>query len=262
MSPTPDPPLAPTDDAPLTIHVEDFEGPLDLLLHLVRSHEIDLARIPIRTITDQYLAYLERLEFRDLDRAGEFLVMAATLIYLKSKLLLPAPETEADELLDEEGEALRRELEERLRAYARFKELGQWLEAREAEEALRFYRIQSELPRPGGEFLLEEVSLHYIIEAYRAFLARLEKAEPIREVESELLSVVERMREMQEILRHTWLLIFSSFVGAGAARAEVVVTLLALLELIRIQEARARQVELFGEIVIERSDAGAIDGRA
>jgi len=257
-----DPPLAPADDATLTVQVEEFEGPLDLLLHLVRSHEIDLARIPVRTITDQYLAYLERLEFRDLDRAGEFLVMAATLIYLKSKLLLPTPEAGVDELLDEEGEQLRRELEERLRAYARFKELSQWLEAREAEEALRFYRIQGELPQPGGEFLLEEVGLHDIMAAYRAFLARLERAEPIREVEPDPLSVVERMREMQEILRHTWFLLFSSLVGTGAARAEVVVTLLALLELIRLQEARARQVELFGEIVIERSDAGAINGRS
>ncbi len=257
-----DPPLAPTDDTPLTVQIEEFEGPLDLLLHLVRSHEIDLARIPVRTITDQYLAYLERLEFRDLDRAGEFLVMAATLIYLKSKLLLPVSEAEADELLDEEGEDLRRELEERLRAYARFKELGQWLLAREAEEALRFYRSWSELPRPGGEVLVEEVSLHDIMEAYRAFLSRLAKAEPLREVESEPLSVLERMGELLELLRHTWLLLFSSLVGAGSQRAEVIVTFLALLELIRLQEVRARQAELFGEIVIERSDAGAIDAHA
>ena len=258
----PDPALAATDDAPLTVQVEDFEGPLDLLLHLVRSHEIDLARIPIRTITDQYLAYLERLEFRDLDRAGEFLVMAATLIYLKSKLLLPAPESEADELLDEEGEEIRRELEERLRAYARFKELGQWLDARDAEEALRFYRTRSEWPQPGGEFLLEEVSLHDIMEAYRGFLARLEKSEPVCEVEPEPLSVVERMSEILEILRHTWFLLFSAVLGAGPQRADVVVTLLALLELIRLQEVRARQAERFGEIVIERADAGAIDGRS
>lgn len=256
-----DPTLADGTAAPLTVQVEEFEGPLDLLLHLVRTHEIDLSRIPVRTITDQYLAYLERLEFRDLDRAGEFLVMAATLIYLKSKLLLPAPEAEADELLDEEGEELRRDLEERLRQYARFKELGQWLEARESEAALRFYRTASGLPQPGGELLVEEVSLHDIMEAYRAFLARLMKAEPLREVEAEPLSVVERMSEILEILRHTWLLLFSSLIGAGPARAEVVVTLLALLELIRLQEIRARQAELFGEIVVERAQTGAGDGQ-
>ena len=257
-----DPTLAESAARSLTVQVEEFEGPLDLLLHLVRSREIDLARLPVRTITDQYLTYLERLEFRDLDRAGEFLVMAATLIYLKSKLLLPVPEAEEDELLDEEGEEMRRELEERLRQYARFKELGQWLEAREAEAALRFYRMSSALPQPGGEILVEEVSLHDIMEAYRAFLGRLLKAEPLREVEREPLSVVERMGEILEILRHTWFLLFSSLIGTGPARAEVVVTLLALLELIRLQEIRARQAELFGEIVVERAQPAASDGQS
>src|SRR5688500_18618624 len=89
--------------AALTVRLSGFEGPLDLLLHLARSHEIDLAALPIRQITDQYLAYLESVDFRDLDDAGAFLVMAATLIYLKSKLLLPTPEVE-EEALDAEGE--------------------------------------------------------------------------------------------------------------------------------------------------------------
>src|SRR5262249_56092456 len=107
---------------PLTVRLEGFEGPLDLLLHLARTNEIDLARLPIRQITDRYLGYLESTEFRDLDDSGAFLVMAATLIYLKSKLLLPRPEVE-EEALDDEGEALRLELEARLRAYARVKEV-------------------------------------------------------------------------------------------------------------------------------------------
>ena len=102
----------------LTVRLEEFEGPLDLLLHLARTEEIDLARLPIRRITDQYLAYLESVEFRDLDDAGAFLVLAATLVYLKSRLLLPPSET-AEESLEEDAEALRLELEARLRAYAR-----------------------------------------------------------------------------------------------------------------------------------------------
>jgi segregation and condensation protein A len=130
MSPdTVDASVAPT---PLTVRLEGFEGPLDLLLHLARSNEIDLARLPIRQVTDRYLAYLESVEFRDLDDAGGFLVLAATLIYLKSKLLLPTPEVE-EEVLDPEGEALRLELEARLRAYARVKEIGEWLRAQEVE---------------------------------------------------------------------------------------------------------------------------------
>ena len=95
----------------LTLRVGQFEGPLDLLLHLCRTNEIDLAALPVRAITDQYVAHLEAMEFRDLETAGAYLVMAATLIYLKSKLLVPPDE--ADEQLDEEGEALRHELERR-----------------------------------------------------------------------------------------------------------------------------------------------------
>src|SRR5437773_2699291 len=98
----------------LTLRVGDFEGPFDLLLHLCRTNEIDLARLPVRTITDQYVAHLEAIEFRDLETAGAYLVMAATLIYLKSKLLVP-PDPDDAEVLDEEGDALGLELEERVR---------------------------------------------------------------------------------------------------------------------------------------------------
>src|SRR5580765_8235037 len=120
----------------ITIRVESFEGPLDLLLHLCRTEEMDLTRVPVRTITDQYLNHLESVRFQDLETAGAFMVMAATLIYLKSKLLLPANPDDQDEALDEEGELLKRELEERLREYARVRALGTWLAKREAEQTL------------------------------------------------------------------------------------------------------------------------------
>ena len=107
----------------LTLRVGSFEGPLDLLLHLCRTQEIDLAALPVRTITDQYLAHLEAVEFRDLETAGAYLVMAATLIHLKSKLLVPVVD-DGEEELDDEGLALKQELEDRLREYARVKALG------------------------------------------------------------------------------------------------------------------------------------------
>ena len=124
----------------LTIRVESFVGPLDLLLHLCRTSEMDLSRLSVRTITDQYLAHLEALRFQDLESAGAFMVVAATLIYLKSKLLLPAGPDDPAEALDEEGEMLKRELADRLREYARVKSLGAWLAEREAEQALLFGR--------------------------------------------------------------------------------------------------------------------------
>ena len=123
----------------LTLRVGTFEGPLDLLLHLCRTNEIDLAALPVRTITDQYVAHLEAMDFRDLESAGAYLVMAATLIYLKSKLLVPPDESD-EEVLDPEAEALRQELEARLREYARVKALGVWLGEREAEQALLWGR--------------------------------------------------------------------------------------------------------------------------
>jgi segregation and condensation protein A len=236
----------------LTVHLEGFEGPLDLLLHLARTNEVDLVRLPVRRITDQYLAYLEAVGFRELEDAGAFLVLAATLIYLKSKLLLPKPEAEDEEALDEEGEALRLELEARLRAYVRIKELGAWLREQEAAWGTRFGRTWSELPTP--EYLpLWSVSLWDLGEAYRAFLARRARAEPIREIEPEPPSLLGRMAEILGVLDHSWYVLFSALLGTTPPRPEVVVTLLAVLELVRLQRIRAQQRELFGEIVIERA---------
>ena len=248
-----------TAPSPLTVRLEEFEGPLDLLLHLARTEEIDLARLPIRRITDQYLAYLESVEFRDLDDAGAFLVLAATLVYLKSRLLLPPSET-AEETLEEDAELLRQELEARLRAYARVKEIGVWLRERETEWSTRFARTWSELPVP--EYLpIESLSLWDLTQAYRAFLTRLAQAEPIREVEPEGPPLLERMALIAGVLEQSWYVLFSTLLGASPARPEVVVTLLAVLELVRLQRARAQQGELFGEIVIERgSGEGTVGG--
>ena len=234
---------------PLTVRVEEFEGPLDLLLHLCRTSEVDLSRLPIRTITDQYLAQLEAMEFQDLEIAGAFLVMAATLVYLKSKLLLPEPE--AEELLDDESEQLRLELEERLRAYAAIKEAGNWLAEQEATQALVFGRPGSEPPHP-DEIPLEDLSVHLIERAYRR-LIEVARAKRDREVEPEPPSVLERMSRLIELLRHTWSLLFSAVIGRAPIRTEVVVTLLALLELTRLGQVKLRQRELFGDIVIEQS---------
>jgi segregation and condensation protein A len=235
----------------LTVRVESFVGPLDLLLHLCRTNEMDLSRLSLRSITDQYLGHLESVRFQDLETAGSFMVMAATLIYLKSKLLLPASPDDPDELLDEEGELLKRELEERLREYARVKALGTWLAEREAEQTLIFGRITAELPPP-EDIPLEDLSVHLLQRALQRLIEDQKQRVP-REVEPNPLSVLERMSEILDLLRSTWSLLFSSVAGAERLRAEWVVTLLALLELVRLGQARARQAELFGEIVIERN---------
>ncbi|MEK7387829.1 MAG: segregation/condensation protein A [candidate division NC10 bacterium] len=232
----------------LTVRVGTFEGPLDLLLHLCRTNEIDLARLPVRTITDQYLAHLEAMEFRDLETTGGYLVIAATLIYLKSKLLVPPDETA--ETLDEEGEALRLELGERLREYARVKALGARLAEREAEQALVWGRPVGSLPAP-EEIPLEDLSVHLLERAVRRLIEAELRQRP-REIEPNPSSVLERMAEILGLLRDTWSLLFSSLTGGERRRSEIVVTLLAVLELVRLGRIRTQQTELFGEIVIER----------
>ena len=233
----------------LTLRVGDFEGPLDLLLQLCRTSEIDLSALPVRTITDQYLVHLEAMEFRDLETAGAYLVMAATLVYLKSKLLLP-PDDSAEEQLDTEGEALRLEIEEHLRGYARVKVLGTWLGQREAEQALLWGRPVSEVPS-GDDIPLEDLSVHLLERAIKRLLEAQKRARP-REVAPEPPSILERMAEVLSVLRDTWSLLFSSLTGGDRRRSEIVVTLLAVLELVKMGNIRAQQTELFGEIVIER----------
>src|SRR5919197_3904175 len=237
----------------LTLRVGDFEGPLDLLLHLCRTSEIDLAALPVRTITDQYLAHLEAMEFRDLETAGAYLVMAATLIYLKSKLLVPPDETQ--EQLDDEGLLLRQELEDRLREYARVKTQGAWLAAREAEMALIWGRPGAMLPSV-EDLPLEDLSVDWLARAMNRLIEEQRRARP-RSVEPNPTSVLERMTEILSVLRDTWSLLFSSLTGGERTRSEIVVTLLAVLELVRQGRVKAQQTELFGDIIIERQAARA-----
>lgn len=254
---------APATGSGLTLRVGDFEGPLDLLLHLCRTEEIDLAALPVRAITDQYIAYLESMDFRDLETAGAYLVLAATLVYLKSRLLVPA-EAADEEQLDDEGLALRQELEERLREYARVKARGARLAEREAQQALLWGRPVSTLPS-GQDIPLEDLSVHLLERALRVLIEAQRRQRP-RQVEPEPLSVLERMHEILAVLRDTWSLLFSSLVGPERQRPEIVVSLLAVLELVRLGHVRAQQREPFGEIVIERrtqeaSADGGILGR-
>ena len=233
----------------LRLRVGDFDGPLDLLLHLCRTNEIDLAALPVRTITDQYLAHLEAIEFRDLETAGAYLVMAATLIYLKSKLLVP-PDEDATEELEDEALALKQELEERLREYARVKALGGLLAQREAEQALLWGRPSSQLPA-ADDIPLEDLSVHLLDRALARLIEDQKRRKP-REIEPNPPSVLERMTEILTLLRDTWSMLFSTLAGGERRRADVVTSLLAVLELVRQGRIRAQQTELFGEIVLER----------
>jgi segregation and condensation protein A len=233
------------------VRLELFEGPLDLLLHLVKKNEVEITDIPVATITDQYLEYMALLHEMNLDVAGEFLVMAATLIYLKSRTLLPAPEVDAEE--DDEGDP-RAELVTRLLEYQRFRdaalELGQRpLLNRDVFARPRGPVAEEEAAAEPGDVAVEDASLGALLDAFRQVLRR-SAAPLVHEVVRERVSVRECIEHVLARLRSTGGVTFAGLFPDGAARHRMIVTFLALLELMRLGVVRVRQPEPFGELSI------------
>jgi len=219
---------------------------LDLLLHLIKKNEVSITDIPIATITEQYLSTLELIQSLNLDVAGEFLVMAATLIHIKSRILLPPGEEEDEE---EEGGDPREELIRRLLEYQRFKEAAEELEKREILRRDVFVR-PSEVPDEMESVGFEGLSLFDLISALRHVLDRFPE-ERVHEVTLERISVREKMSSLLDDLQRRGKVIFQSLFEAAVSRLEVVVTFLAMLELVKIRAIRVAQEEREGPIVIE-----------
>jgi segregation and condensation protein A len=231
---------------PCTVRLPIFEGPLDLLLHLIKRNEVQVTDIPISAITDQYLAMLEELPELNLDGAGEYLVMAATLQYIKSRMLLPAAEDEEAE------EDPRAELVQQLLEYQRFREAAVGLGERPVLARDVFARV-GEAPEPRAPDEgppVRDASLGDLLDALRVVLGRLRRP-PAHEVPKEPVSLhacVERILGYFVLADRVE---FASLFEADADRPTVIVTFLALLELIRLRVLRARQVERFGPIALE-----------
>ena len=225
--------------------LEIFEGPLDLLLHLIKKNEVSITDIPIAVITEQYLAMLELMEGLDLDVAGEFLVMAATLVHIKSRMLLPADETEPDE---DEGGDPRDELVRRLLDYQRFKDAAGELERRDILRRDVFARS----PEPTEEVDtvgFESVSLFDLISALRTVLERLPK-DSAHQVVLETVSVREKMSLLLDDLHRRGKIVFQELFAGAVSRLEVIVTFLAMLELVKIRAVKIWQEQAAGPIVI------------
>lgn len=219
-----------------------FEGPLDLLLHLVEANRVDVYDIPVAEIADQYLQYLIALSAIDLDGAAEFVVMAATLLEIKARMLLPRPPVSAD---GKEEPDPRQELVERLVLYRQFKRAAAHLAELIAHQARRYVRGGRFAP---GEAPPGELSPARLLEALRSLL---KDRAPVMEVARRRLTVRQKMREiLWRLHRHPGGLRFGSLVGNGPGREELVVTFLALLELLRLRRVTVRQEELFGEIFV------------
>jgi segregation and condensation protein A len=223
-----------------------FEGPLDLLLHLIRKNEISITDIPIALITEQYLDYLKLMKELNLDGAGEYLLMASTLIHIKSKMLLPtSPEEE-----EEGGEDPRAELVRRLLEYQTYKEAATELERRPLLDRDVFIRtVPLETEEPEQEEKID-VNLFELLEAFRRVLERA-KPEIFHEVMLEQITVEERIQDILSLLqRENRSVAFYRLFPEQASRKVIVVTLLAILELVKMKLVRVFQMAPFETIRI------------
>ena len=220
-----------------------FEGPLDLLLHLIKSNKIDIYDIPILDITRQYMDYIELMKELNLEIAGDFLVMAATLIHVKSRMLLPPAEEEADEIEDPRSELVKRLLE-----YEAYKETSSQLRKREDIWKNVFHR---ELPNPDSyefepEPVLFEASVFDLISAFQKLL---EKApEEVREITREKLTVSERINYIADRLDKEDGIKFEDLFEEGYTRVTLLVTFLAMLEIVRLGLVKIYQEKAFESI--------------
>jgi segregation and condensation protein A len=234
-----------------TVRLEKFEGPLDLLLHLIRREDINIYDIPIARITEQYLEIIRDLSAIDIDKASEFLVMAATLLGIKSRMLLPKPPKVVveEQLVEEQGEDPREELVRQLVAYSQYKEAATAL--REKEEVMaRVYTRQLFVEQPEGPAPLQGLSLGDLVKAFEEVL---KEEWSWREVPREEIPLREKLREINfRLARSPHGVRFRDLFTRGGSRLEVIVTFLALLELMRRRQAVAVQEGTFGEIFIRR----------
>ena len=233
------------------LRLSNFEGPLDLLLHLIKINEVDIYDIPIATIAGQYVEYLNMMSELDLEIASEFLVMAATLMEIKSRMLLPtAPGDEEPE------EDPRFELIEQILEYKKYKELAGHLEERAEKESDLFRRsFKEDVDVETGETLVE-ASIFELLQAFKRVL-EYAAGESFDEITLEEISVEDRIRQIRErLLEKDNILLEEVFEGEVKTKAILIATFLALLELIRLKEVAARQTKQFGEIRLFRIQEG------
>lgn len=236
------------------VRLEIFEGPLDLLLYLIKRDEIDIYDISIERITRQYLEYLQAFKELNIEVAGEFVVMAATLIYLKSRSLLPVDQQPPEEDADEDDP--RWELIRQLIEYKKFKEAASQLHVRELEQERMFTREGGSLAALADAPLqLGEVGIFQLINAFQNVIKRVDAREDLREIFGEHFTVSEKIDVILQRVADGARIRFTELFGEIASRVEIVVTFLALLELIRLRQIRVIQADPFGEIEIAATAA-------
>lgn len=236
-------------DQPYQLKLPVFEGPLDLLLHLIQREQLNIYDIPIALVTEQYLAYLTSMRELNLDIASEFLVMAATLLALKARMLLPKPEESAQSEDGEEAADLQRALVDSLLEYRRFKAAALALRELEERQARRFWRAAEEtLPMPPG--ISPEVTLNDLVTAFRSVAESLVPEEPAM-IRRDEITLREKIRQILRRLSSSKRgLSFRQLLGPNPSRLNVVISFLAVLELIRLQRVIVQQPMPFGEMIV------------
>lgn len=237
-------------EATYRVALPSFEGPLDLLLHLVQKHELSITELPVSFITEKYLEYLSFMKELHIDIASEYLVMAATLVHLKSKTLLP-PDPKQDAEDAEEGELLdpREELIRRLLEYQKYKDAGEKLGGREV--AGRDVFVRPPLPaQSAGDGPLAEFSVFKLIEAFQSVLSKA-KVKVQHEVTTDRITITERIHELVEVMRMRPKMQFEEIFDGATTRFDYVITFLAILEMTRLRMTRVYQTEPYAPIHIE-----------
>jgi len=242
------------------VKFEVFEGPLDLLLYLIKKEEVDIYQVNLTQLATQFIEYIEVMRMLDLEIAGEFLVMASTLMYLKSRELLPVDQQVTPEG-EEEGEDPRWELIRQLVEYKKFKDAAAQLQTLEARQEEIYPRL------PGKpDFAKEEqkgqpsASLFDLINALNSVLKRVQQREDLRDIFEDRWTVSEKIEYILREIGRAGTLKFSALFANATSRSEVVVTFLAMLELIRLRQIFATQASPFGEIEIVQARSSAPPG--
>jgi len=234
------------------VTLPSFHGPLDLLLHLIKKHEIDIYDIPILLVVDQYNAYLDAMTELDLDVAADYIYMASLLINIKSRMLLPR-----DETADEQGEDPRKELVERLLEYQRFKAVAESFAELDVLRMGMWTRPRVAVPGENelNEIDMSDVGLFDLIDAFRSALVRYRQNHPqaielqrtIHKVSDKMAELYEKLREKSPI-RLQWFL-------EGRDRNELIAVFLGTLEMVRLGGISLQQSEIFGEILVSKTEA-------
>jgi segregation and condensation protein A len=243
---------ASAEESSMRIRLDGFEGPLDLLLHMIRREELDIWNIPIAHITEQYLEYLQIMKDLNINLAGEWILMAATLIFIKSRMLLP-PDPVAENGGEEPPDDPRRELVYQLLEHQKFKNAAEMLYTREEVENAVWNSPPPEVIEDGKEVVA--ITLFDLLKAFSEVVRRYESQVPM-ELSQEEISIDQMLAEVRRLLVVHEKMQFSSFFARAMSRRRMIVAFLALLELVRLREIWLFQEKVFGEIQISRCQSG------